>query len=247
MADKDNAMTSIEEEDQKRRNMTMLMAGVVILGACALFFMAFLWLRPGQFPLFADIFPSPTATRRPTRTPEPELTPRPNLTATEQAWVRPAESPSLASMEEANQAFRTGAGAVYLETFASIQPEIPEITRPGDVFLYDIQLPGSGKFPLAWSYGWCASQKAILDDNFRHIQLEFMMNGSPVTLDHFVVTDKDNSDGSACRDYSALVTNWPLGQHHLESHITFTEDIHDGWNLFPAGTHVFKYIVTVEQ
>ena len=246
MNDDHHEMTSTEEADQKRRNMIILMAGVVILGACALFFMAFLWLRPGQFPPLAEIFASPTATRRSTRTPEPDLTPRPNLTATEQAWVRPAESPSLASMEEANQAFRSGTAAVYLETFASVQPEIPEITRPGDLFLYDVQLPGSGKFPLAWSYGWCASQKAILEDNFKHIQLEFTMNGSPVTLNHFVVTDKDNSDGSACREYTALITIWPEGEHHLESHITFTQDIHDGWNLFPAGTHIFKYIATVD-
>jgi hypothetical protein len=244
MNDNNSESTSIEEADQKRRNLTMIMAGVVILGACVLFFLAFLWLRPGQFPLLAEVFASPTATRRPTRTPEPNLTPRPDLTATEQAWVRPAESPSLASKEEANAVF--GSGVVYLETFASSKPEIPEIVQPGDLFLYDIQLPGSGQFPVAWSYGWCTSQMAILDDNFKSIQLDFIMNGSPVSLDLFVVIDKPHADGSACREYAALVTTWPDGQHHLETRVTFTQDVHDGWNLFPAGTHILKYIVTVE-
>lgn len=245
MKDDNTGNTSIEEANQKRRNMTLLMASVVVLGACVLFFLMFLWLRPGQFPLLAEVFASPTATRRPTRTPEPNETPRPDLTATEQAWVRPAESPSLASAEEANAAF--GSGVVYLETFASEKLEIPEIVHPGDLFLYDVQLPGSDQFPVAWAYGWCASQGPILEENFKSIQLDFTMNGSPVPLDHFVVIDKPHSDGSACREYAALVTTWPEGQHHLETHVTFTQDVHDGWNLFPAGTHIFKYIVTVEQ
>jgi len=244
MNDDNRETTSIEEGDRKNRNLTMVMMGVVVLGACALFFLAFLWFRPAQFPLLADIFASPTPTARPTRTPAPDLTPRPDLTATQQAWVKPSESPSLASAEEANTTFASG--AAYLETFASVKPELPEINQPGDMYLYDIQLPGSGQFPVAWSYGWCASQKQILEDNFKSIQLEFVVNESPVPLDHFVVLDQENQDGSACREYAGLVTSWPEGQHHLETHITFTQDVHDGWNLFPAGTHIVKYIVTVE-
>ena len=244
MNDDNRETTSIEEEDQKGPNLTMIMMGVVILGACALFFLAFLWLRPARFPLLSEIFASPTPTPRPTRTPAPNQTPQPNLTATLLAWVKPPESPSLGSAEEANTAFASG--TVYLETFAAVKPELPEINQPGDVYLYDIELPGSGHFPVAWSYGWCASQKEILDDNFKSIQLEFIMNESPVPLDHFVTLNQENQDGSACREYAGLVTNWPKGQHHLETHVTFTQDVHDGWNLFPAGTHIVKYIVTVE-
>ena len=244
MKDNDFETTSIEEGDQKNRVMIYIMGAVVILGACALFFLAFLWLRPGQFPLLTDIFASPTATRRPTRTPEPNQTPRPDLTATQLAWVKPAESPSLADAEEANAAFNSG--AVYLETFATTKPEIPEVVQPGDMFFYDVQLPGSGEFPVVWSYGWCTSLEQILEDNFKDIQLEFIMNESPVPLDNFVVINTTNNDGSACRAYAALVTNWPRGQHHLETHVTFTQDVHDGWNLFPAGTHILKYIVTAE-
>jgi hypothetical protein len=244
MNDKDLETTDIEESDRKSRNLTMAMIGVVVLGACALVVMAFLWLRPGQLPFLSQILASPTATRRPTRTPEPNQTPRPDLTATQLAWVKPAESPSLASMEEANTAFN--AGAVYLENFASVRPEIPEIVQPGDLFFYDVQLPASDEFPVVWSYGWCASLEQIVTDNFNDIQLDFIMNESPVPLENFVVINTVNNDGSGCREYAALVTNWPQGQHHLETRVTFTQDVHDGWNLFPAGTHILKYIVTVE-
>jgi len=245
MNDDSTETTSVEEGDQKRRNMILAMVGVVVAGCLALFLLAFFWFRPGQSSPFSQLFASPTPTQRPTRTPAPNQTPRPDLTATQQAWVKPAESPSLASMEEANTAFESG--AVYLETFASVKPEIPEINQPGDLYLYDIPLPGSDQFPVVWSYGWCASLKQIMEDNFKHIQLEFTINESPATLDHFVVIETENEDGSACREYAALVTTWPEGQHHLETHVTFTEDVHDGWNLFPAGTHTYKYIVTVER
>ena len=245
MNDNDFEKTDMEEEsDRQGRSLTIAMIGVVVLGACALVVMAFLWLRPGQLPFLSQVFASPTTTPRPTRTPEPNLTPQPNLTATQLAWVKPAESPSVASADEANATFNTG--AAYLESFATTRPEIPEIVRPGDMFFYDVQLPGSGEFPVVWSYGWCASLEEILEDNFNDIQLEFIMNETPVPTDNFVVINNVNSDGSACREHAALLTTWPTGEHHLETRVTFTQDVHDGWNLYPAGTHIMKYIVTVE-
>ena len=237
--------TSIEETDQKRRVLMYSMLGVVVIGCLVLAFLGYLWFVPAENSPFAQFFASPTPTPRPTRTPAaPNQTPQADLTATQQAWVKPAESPSLATMEEADAAFK--AGAVYLETFASVKPELPEINQPGDLYLYEVPLPGSGQFPAVWSYGWCASLKQILEDNFNSIQLEFTINGATATLDHFVVINTENEDGSACREYAALLTTWPSGQHHLETRVTFTEDVHDGWNLFPAGTHTLKYIVIVE-
>lgn len=245
MNDSDLDTTSIEEGDQKRRILIFTMVGVVGLGICVLFFMAFIWFRPGQPSFLSQILASPSPTRRPTRTPAPNETPRPNLTATQLAWVKPAESPSLASLEEANSAFT--AGAVYLESFASVSPEMPDINQPGDLYLYEIPLPGSGEFPVAWTYGWCASQKEILEDNFKHIHLDFTINEAVVPLSQFAVIETPHDDGSYCREYAALVKNWPKGLHHLQTDVTFTEDVHDGWNLYPAGTHTYKYMVSVGQ
>ena len=245
MNDNDLGTSSIEESDQKKRILIFTMVGVVIVGICALFFMAFFWFRPGQPTILSQIFATETPTRRPTRTPAPNETPRPDLTATQLAWVKPSESPSLASTAEANSAFASG--IIYLETYASVVPEMPEINQPGDLYLYDIPLPGSGKFPVAWSYGWCASQKDILEDNFESIQLDFTINEVSQPLDQFVIIETPHEDGSYCREYAALVDHWPKGVHHLETHVTFTQDVHDGWNLYPAGTHTYKYIVSVGQ
>jgi hypothetical protein len=245
MNDDNLETTSIEEGDQKRRNLIIAMVGIVAVGCFALFFLAFFWFRPGQSSPLSKYFPSATPTRRPTRTPAPNQTPLPNLTATQLAWVKPAESPSLASVEEAKTTFESG--VVYLETYASVSPEMPEINQPGDVYIYEIPLPGSNQFPVAWSYGWCASQKEIMEDNFKYIQLDFLINESPASLENFAVIDTPHDDGSYCREYAALVDNWPEGVHHLETHVTFTQDVHDGWNLYPAGTHTYLYIVTVER
>lgn len=61
------------------------------------------------------------------------------------------------------------------------------------------------------------------------------------------MNDYERSDGAPCREYVALVDNWPIGQHIIESRITFTQDINDGWDIYPAGTHIFKYFVNAGQ
>ena len=66
-------------------------------------------------------------------------------------------------------------------------------------------------------------------------------------LVHFAIVETPYEDGSYCREYVGLVDTWPDGQHQLETRVTFTQDIHDGWNLYPAGTHTFKYFVYVGQ
>ena len=245
MDDHNIGTTSIEESDNKRRTMIIVMAGVVILGICVLSVLAFLWFKPGQFSSIADLFATATPTLRPTRTPSPNQTSLPNLTATQQAWVKPAELPHLASAEEAKTRYE--ANKVYLESFASVVPEIPEVSKPGDLYIFEIPLPGTAQFPVIWSYGWCASLQEIMEDNFKHIQLDFIMDESPVSIENFALIETPYDDGSYCREYAALINAWPVGQHQLETHVTFTEDVHDGWNLYPAGTHIYKYFVFVEQ
>lgn len=232
---------SVEESDRTRRTLIVTMIGVVIVSSCALLVLVYTWLQSDQSSILADYFATSTPTRRPSSTPVPTRTPAPNLTATQQAWVRPPQSPSLGSAEEARSAL--DAGTSQLEGVAFVFPDTPSINQPGDVYIYEISLSESE--PLLWSYGWCTTTQEILEQNFAHIQLEFTVNGVPVSTGNFAVAESPRADGSPCREYTAVITEWPAGSHQLESRITFTQDIDDGWDVYPAGTHIFKYIVTV--
>lgn len=70
---------AITTEDNGFNKTTIaIMIGVVIIGACALVFLAFTWFRPDAGSLIAEYFPSPTPTRQPTATLAPTRTPAPD-------------------------------------------------------------------------------------------------------------------------------------------------------------------------
>lgn len=236
--------TGTTEDNGFNKTTLTIMIGVVMVGACALVFLAFTWFRPDAGSLIAEYFPSPTPTRGPTATPAPTRTPAPDLTATQQAWVKPAELPSLGNADDARSTLDSGF-FFYLESFTSASPDTPEINQPGDVYVYEIYLEET--IPLVWSYGWCTTTQSILDDNFSHIQLDFVLNEASIPSTVLAARDYQREDGSACREVAALVQAWTSGTHHLETRITFTQAIHDGWNLYPAGTHTYKYVVTLNQ
>ncbi|MCK7580549.1 MAG: hypothetical protein MZV65_36170 [Chromatiales bacterium] len=78
-------------------------------------------------------------------------------------------------------------------------------------------------------------------------RLEFTVNGTPrILTGSFFVNDYERSDGGKCREHAALIVDWPAGTHQFETRITFTQALDDGWDIYPAGTHTYKYIVTVE-
>ena len=232
------------EDNGFNKTTIAIMIGVVIIGACALVFLAFTWFRPDAGSLIAEYFPSPAPTRGPTATLAPTRTPAPDRTATQQAWVKPAELPSLGNAEDARSTLDEDF-FFYLEVLASAFPETPEINQPGDVYVYEIQLEET--VPLVWSYGWCTTTQSILEDNFSYIQLDFVLNEASIPSNVLATRDYQRDDGSACREVAALIQAWPPGTHHLETRVTFTQAIHDGWNLYPAGTHTYKYIVTLNQ
>ena len=52
-------------------------------------------------------------------------------------------------------------------------------------------------------------------------------------------------DDMHCRFYYTRVENWPPGTTHLQIKITFDQAINDGNADFPAGTHTYRYAVTL--
>jgi len=70
------------------------------------------------------------------------------------------------------------------------------------------------------------------------------MNGQTISLDKF---GEDDESIPECMFYYALLTDWPPGEHLLTISVTFEEAINDGIDVYPAGTHIFEYQVTVKE
>jgi len=158
--------------------------------------------------------------------------------------IRSVKYPQVGTSEQAKEAFNKD--TTYLSRLATVRPNFSEITQPGDIYTYKIYMDESRE--TLWSYSWCTTTQKILDENFDHIQTQFVIGETIVPTDRLVSHDYTRSnDNGACREYYTLITDWPRGQHHLEIRVTFTQDLDDGWDVYPAGTHIYEYIVTVRQ
>ena len=242
----DNNNVPIESGNPNRQTLIILMSGILLLGICALGVLGYLWLKPGQDSPLSKILPTVMATHAPasvpTSTPVELQVPTVGMPdATQQPLEQAKEPPAFASAADAKSGY--DAGDEILEGYALNSPSLPDINQPGDVYTYNIDLQSS--IPLIWLYGWCTTTHTILDDNFKHINIKFVADDVNVSDTYIAVSASQNADGSPCEDHLILVNQWTTGQHHLETRVTFTQDINDGWNLYPAGTHTYEYIVNV--
>jgi hypothetical protein len=128
-----------------------------------------------------------------------------------------------------------------LEQLAGERYSEAELTRVGQTFPFTVRLEENQ--PVIWTYGWCTTTQAILEQNLARMTLEFSVNGAPVDLGQFHVLDRQSSS-LACRFYAAVVYDWPTGTTTLESRITYTEPINDGFFDYPEGVQTFVYTVT---
>lgn len=209
--------------------------GIVITACCVVFLLVYTFIRSDPFQNLFSYEPP---------TPFPTLGPR-DLTATQRAWIRPAQSPTLGNIREAERAIKEN-GAFDLRLHASRGPSfMPEINMPGDIYIYEINIDRNED--ALWEYGWCTTTEGILKENLAQMEVAFVVNGILVSGDRLAVTEYQRSDDGYCRSLTALITYWPPGQHQLETRITFRNPTDDGWNVYPAGTHIFKYFVNVED
>jgi hypothetical protein len=158
--------------------------------------------------------------------------------------IRQVETPKIGSAEDAKAARERS--VPDLSDLSSVSPDLSGVSQPGDVYEYQIILDRSTS--VIWSFGWCATSQEILEENFENIKPEFFIGETEVSMDNFVVVDSRGSfDDSYCREYYAVVSTWPRGRFQLETRVTFLADIDDGTDVYPVGTHFFRYIVTVRQ
>lgn len=130
----------------------------------------------------------------------------------------------------------------FLEGYASEQYSAEELSQAGQSYQYTIRLAGDDE--ALWGTNWCTTTKELLEDNWANIELEFSVNDSPVPLTQFTVVETE-SDGLVCRYYFTLLYQWQPGETNLLIKVTFAKELDDGMSVYPAGSHFYRYQVTV--
>lgn len=210
------------------RTLWLNTGGILLFACCGILLLTCLLTRTSAYKNIFSYSPTPL--------------PTPNMPATKAAWNKPSESPTLANATEAGRAYNRD-DTLYLTTFGTYYPFIPEIIQPGDVYWHIVELEESR--PVVWDYRWCTRTSKSLDENFAQIQVEFFLNEEPVPQRFIADVEYIWTKDVFCRALVILVEHWPAGIHLLESRVTFLEPILKEQDLLPEGTHVFKYWVNV--
>jgi C-terminal processing protease CtpA/Prc len=153
------------------------------------------------------------------------------------AGITPSGPPKIASKTEAEAALSTGASFLEDKSTEGFQDQ----TKPG-VVTYTVNLTQSDT--LIWTYAWCASDTATVQQNFEKIDLKFVLDGEEVSVDQ-MGTFETASGGNQCRLIYTALSDWPGGEHHITTTATFTEKINDGTADYEPGDYVLDYTVTV--
>jgi hypothetical protein len=156
------------------------------------------------------------------------------------AGVVPSGPPEFAGGTGAQKAINQGAR--QLEELAREQYGPDEIALPG-TFSYTIALSESE--PLLWAWGWCAATQEILNENIENISLEFKSEDEIIPTEDFLELEYENG-GQFCRVFVGALDNWPAGEHHLSTTVTYEKSINDGSADYPAGTQIFDYSVYIK-
>jgi len=129
-----------------------------------------------------------------------------------------------------------------LEFLAQEQYSETELSQAGHTYDFTIELDQEQAF--LWGSNWCATTENLLRDNFKHITFEFSIEDTPIPANQFLIWD-NTLDEMHCRFYYTVVREWPSDTTNLQIKITFDQIINDGKADFPAGTHYYRYAVTL--
>jgi hypothetical protein len=146
----------------------------------------------------------------------------------------------LGSKATTNKAIRANTDS--LEARAQENYSADDLAQMDKTFPYTIALE-SKRQRLLWAWGWCTTSTAILNENYKHIKLEFSINGEAVDPASFFEFQQQGG-GLFCKSYYIAAYNWPSGETTLQTVVTFDATINDGQADYPAGKQTFVYTVT---
>lgn len=152
----------------------------------------------------------------------------------------PSGAPKVSSLAEAQDALASR--VPFLEDLARESYDAAAFSQPGTV-IYSVPL-GDAK-SVIWGYAWGAPDEATLAGNFENMELKFTLDGKDVSADLFNTTEVD-SGGKLYRFIYTSLSDWPAGEHHLSTTVTFTATVNDGEKEYPPGDYILEYTVYVE-
>lgn len=145
-------------------------------------------------------------------------------------------NPRIGSASESNAALESG--APLLEQLA---PEIYEnaYAVPG-TYNYTPDLSQTGE--AIWVALWC-DEADLYPESIAAITFQMRLNGVEIPLSSFDNLEFE-SDGQRCQVYFALLTDWPAGDHLVETEMEFapSDDLE-----FEPGVRLFQYAVEIEE
>lgn len=116
-----------------------------------------------------------------------------------------------------------------------------EHQTPGTLY-YTIVLPQSTS--IVGGYYWCTVTAEQLDDNWAKMQITVELNGEQIPADQL---DFEAYPDLPCNLLTVLMTDWPVGEHHMVVTVTHTASLNDGYGDYPPGTYVSDYRIFVEK
>lgn len=157
------------------------------------------------------------------------------------AGISPSAPAKIADAAKVNAALNQP--TKQLEELAREEYTEKDLLQVNRSFPYTIVLNKSQD--LFWAWGWCAKDASTLADNLKKINLSFLLEDSAVPLEQFQKLDYE-SGGQQCTVYLTVLYDWPGGEHHLTTKVTFTAPLNDGTYDYPKGEQIFEYTVYVK-
>lgn len=132
----------------------------------------------------------------------------------------------------------------YLDALAKEQYSQEDLAKPGTL-AYTVTITDNQ--PVYFTYGWCAKDETILQQNFQHIDVKLYINGEELGKDVVHQLTYTSQDQLACLDHGVLTSDWANGTYELKAVATFDQKINDGLSDYAPGDYVLDYKVTVNK
>jgi hypothetical protein len=138
--------------------------------------------------------------------------------------------PPVSSSLHLDRAFPSGADHDHLALSQLLGNE----GRPGEESRTFYQF---ADHPFNIGPGWCTTLPEKTAQNWQHMRWELTVDGMPVPLADYPVTDGERVTG-VCRFILVVATAIPPGDHELDYTLTLDETIGDGTYRYPPGRYV---------